>query len=437
MAQAADRTPGEHAKASLSPAVRRRVYASELSISNDAVSIQRFPFAELRKSPLIVDAIYEGGTSGNLGDDPIHRLIKACGNQGGFRAISGQSLGTCSLLILSSSGTDPDWPDRLDAESGVYTYYGDNKRPGHDLHDTPRRGNQLLRDMFAASSVLPKRAQIPPILVFTKTGDGRSVMFRGLAVPSLSEDEGLVAIWRQTDGMRFQNYRAKFDLLDCREVPRPWIDALSDGDLETARKHAPGPWRDWINRGIVKSLKAPKTVTHRNRESQLPASGDLVGRKILSTLQELFSATPHDFEFVAAEIFKMIEPRVFDLEITRKSADGGRDAIGRLRIGGEQQDSDGIFADFALEAKAYGETNGVGVKETSRLISRLRHRQFGVIVTTSYISPQAYKEIRSDGHPIVIISGIDIARIMRTRGLNSAARIKTWVDQILAVGSRP
>ena len=436
MAHAADRIPGERTNGTPSPAVRRRVYASELSNSNEAQSIQRFAFTELREAPLIVDAIYEGGSRGNLGDDPIHRLIRSCGNQGGFRAIRGQSFGACSLLILSSSGTDPDWPDRLDAQSGVFTYYGDNKRPGHDLHDTPRGGNRLLCDMFGASSVLPRRSQIPPILVFTKTGDGRSVVFRGLAVPSSSEDDGLVAIWRQTDGMRFQNYRAKFDLLDCRQVPRPWVDALSDGDLETARKHAPTPWRDWINRGVVKALKAPKTVAHRNRESQLPATGDRVGRTILSTLYERFSDAPHDFEFVAAEIFKMIEPRVFDLEITRKSADGGRDAIGRLRIGGEQQDSDGIFADFALEAKVYSETNGVGVKETSRLISRLRHRQFGIIVTTSYISPQAYKEIRADGHPIVIIAGIDIARILRSRGLSSAARIKIWVDQILAVSSR-
>ncbi|MCP1762460.1 O-acetyl-ADP-ribose deacetylase (regulator of RNase III) [Bradyrhizobium japonicum] len=36
-----------------------------------------------------------------------------------------------------------------------------------------------------------------------------------------------------------------------------------------------------------------------------------------------------------------------------------------------------------LEAKCYGSGNSVGVREMSRLISRLRHRQFGVLVTTS------------------------------------------------------
>jgi hypothetical protein len=33
-----------------------------------------------------------------------------------------------------------------------------------------------------------------------------------------------------------------------------------------------------------------------------------------------------------------------------------------------------------------------GVREMSRLISRLRHRQFGVLVTTSYVDNQAYRE---------------------------------------------
>jgi hypothetical protein len=47
--------------------------------------------------------------------------------------------------------------------------------------------------------------------------------------------------------------------------------------------------------------------------------------------------------------------------------------------------ADRISLDFALEAKCYAPENGVGVKELSRLISRLRHRQFGILVTTSFL----------------------------------------------------
>lgn len=58
--------------------------------------------------------------------------------------------------------------------------------------------------------------------------------------------------------------------------------------------------------------------------------------------------------------------------------------------------ADPVAVEFALEAKCYAPGHGVGVRETSRLISRLRHRQFGVLVTTSHLDRQAYKEIRED-----------------------------------------
>jgi len=48
--------------------------------------------------------------------------------------------------------------------------------------------------------------------------------------------------------------------------------------------------------------------------------------------------------------------------------------------------SDPVAVEFALEAKCYAANHGVGVRETSRLIFRLRHRQFGVLVTTSYLA---------------------------------------------------
>ena len=43
-----------------------------------------FKFNELETADLIVDAIYEGGKSGNVVDDPLTKLLSV-GNQGGFR----------------------------------------------------------------------------------------------------------------------------------------------------------------------------------------------------------------------------------------------------------------------------------------------------------------------------------------------------------------
>jgi hypothetical protein len=83
--------------------------------------------------------------------------------------------------------------------------------------------------------------------------------------------------------------------------------------------------------------------------------------------------------------------------------------------------------DFALEAKCYSPENGVGVKELSRLISRLRHRQFGILVTTSFLGHQAYQELRSDRHPVVVIIGTDIAAILVKGGLRTPEVVWEWL----------
>ncbi|MFN5497661.1 MAG: hypothetical protein ACK5C3_13925, partial [bacterium] len=163
------------------PAVRRRLYSDGGRARLLQSEQQHFPYKSLPTAPIIVDAIYQGSGAVGHGADPLSKLIPGCPNEGGFRAMGGRSFGKCKILVLSSSGADPDWPDRLDVESGVYTYYGDNKKPGHELHKTPKGGNELLRQMFAATVAIHERAKTPPILVFTKTGNGRDVMFRGLA----------------------------------------------------------------------------------------------------------------------------------------------------------------------------------------------------------------------------------------------------------------
>ena len=83
---------------------------------------------------------------------------------------------------------------------------------------------------------------------------------------------------------------------------------------------------------------------------------------------------------------------------------------------------------FAVEAKCYDLNNAVGVKETSRLISRIRHRQFGVFVTTSYVDIQAYKEIIEDEHPIAIISGVDIIDILYQNEITNIDKLKEYLN---------
>lgn len=83
--------------------------------------------------------------------------------------------------------------------------------------------------------------------------------------------------------------------------------------------------------------------------------------------------------------------------------------------------------EWSLEAKLYAPGNGAGVKETSRLISQLRHREFGVFVTTSYVGRQAYEELRGDQHPVIVICGRDIANLLKGHGYSSPVAVRAWL----------
>ena len=74
-----------------------------------------------------------------------------------------------------------------------------------------------------------------------------------------------------------------------------------------------------------------------------------------------------------------------------------------------------------------------GVKEVSRLISRLRHRQFGIFVTTSCVGTQAYKEVVEDGHPVLFLCGVDIIEILREHGRWTVAALDEWLAQVAPV----
>src|ERR1017187_10394764 len=213
-----------------------------------------FPFSALPTADLVIDAVYEGGAKGNAGDDVLGKLIPGAGNQGGFRAVG--SWDAPRLVILYSSMDDPDWPDFIDVYTGVFTYFGDTKKPGFDLHDTPRRGNKLLQSCFASLHNAPdQRVKIPPFLVFAKGSKGRDVVFRGLAVPGAEADpaDDLVAIWRSKKGERFQNYRAKFTILDTGIVSREWIESVRA--KEPLHTSAPVSWRTWFEKGVYEPAK--------------------------------------------------------------------------------------------------------------------------------------------------------------------------------------
>ncbi|MBX5128507.1 restriction endonuclease [Rhizobium lentis] len=387
---------------------------------------------ELSAVDLQVDAVYVGTRKDGAPADPLNALLKVA-NQGGFR-YRGEARKKLELLVLKTNMDDPDWPDELDPETGIFTYYGDNKVPGVDLHDTKKSGNLILRTIFEDARAGERgRRLVPPIFLFARAGTSRTLRFLGLAVPGASDldaSEELVAIWRSTKGQRFQNYRARFTVLDAARMPRAWVDSI----IARRPDHslAPEAWQLWRKTGKRKALVAPRTLEYRSPAEQLPADGP--SSAIAQAIRHHFIGRWHAFEHCAVALAQMMIPQIAALDVTRPTRDGGRDGIGQLRVG---SGASGILVDFALEAKCYPLTKGVGADDMSRLISRLRHRQFGVIVTTSYVTPQIYEEIKQDQHPIVVIAARDIVELLRRNGRGSLEAVRTWLNEEFPAEEKP
>lgn len=379
------------------------------------------PFEELHESDLYIDAVYEGGNKKNISDDPISKLMK-CENMGGFRKLGSVNPFSMRYVTIYSSLRDLDWVDHFDLENGRFIYFGDNKSPGTPINQTKKKGNEILEKTYHALH-LEDRSSTPPFFVFTKGEKGRDVVFRGLAVPGvegMSSNEDLIALWKTKEGFRYQNYKATFTILDVPVIRRGWLDDLYEGKTMTC--NTPSVYKKWVETGIYTPLRSSGSIKYRKKGEQLPS--DKAGMEIVKIIYDHFSEDAFEFEGFAAELVKLMDSNIIRCDLTRPWVDGGRDAMGDYRIG---EENNSIKVEFALEAKRYDVTSGVGVRHTSRLISRIRHRQFGILVTSSYVSEQAYKEIAEDGHPIIVISSGDIVDILRKSGFNSVEMVSRWL----------
>ena len=375
-------------------------------------------FKDLERSDLVIDEIYCGGTVPNMSSEALNKLM-LCSNSGGFRQVKNKD-GKYAYCVLYTTGEDVDWKDYLDAELGRFIYYGDNKKEGHSIHNTSRKGNEILRTCFEKLEN-NDRDSIIPFFIFQKV-KGRDVRFLGLAVPGddrLTKEEQLISVWSQKDGRRYQNYKAIFSILDVSTIDRRWLMDLKNS-IDNS-KYEPEVWKEWQKKGKCKHLTAKKVVQYRNKEEQLPKQKQDL--KMLKEIYDYFD-DPYEFEKCAAKIAQLMDNNIVAYDLTKTRRDGGRDAIGKYRIG---TDKSNIQVEFALEAKRYDINNSVGVKETSRLISRLKHREFGILITTSYVDMQTYKEIVEDGHPIVIIAAIDIIHILKKSGIKTVEDVRKWL----------
>lgn len=374
---------------------------------------------------LFIDAIYKANPLlPNLGGEVLSKLLQV-GNQGGFRFKG--TVKRPQFIALFTSGEDVYWRDDFNSDLGIFLYYGDQKTPGKDLTDTKFKGNLILQEIFewACSDNIAIRRQIPPIFVFKKV-HGRDLQFLGLAVPGIGgkpQKDWLTAVWGATNkGKRFLNYKSYFTILDTKKgckaevnqsgINLGWLTDIERNDA-CGSKYAPIEWLNYIENRKYHSLTAIRETSIKTKEEQLPPESNQVQCQMLNALQDYFFQKDrgYSFESFASDIVQQIDENVIRLDVTRPFKDGGIDAIGKYQVFNAGTQS--VIVDFYLQAKCYAPFKAaVGVTDTSRLISRIKNRQFGVMVTTSYINSQAYKEIVEDGHPIVLVTGKTIIDVL-------------------------
>ncbi len=392
---------------------------------------------------MYIDAIYRADPQvKNLGAEVLSKLM-GVKNQGGFRYLGKTECP--SFVTLFTSGEDIYWRDAVDSDCGIFMYYGDQKTPGRELHDTNLNGNLILKEVFdfACSDDPQIRKKVPPIFVFKKAR-GRDIQFLGLVVPGIQgkpQKDWLTAVWgADRNGNRFLNYKSLFTIIDpskgCAAEPGEsgislaWLNDIENGNAYDSQ-YAPIEWKKYIDRKKFLSLTAFRETSVKSKEEQLPESSEATKTVMLQALHDYFIKKDrgYGFEQFACRIIETLDDNVASIEVTRPFKDGGIDGIGKYRVFGTGTQS--VLVDFYLQAKCYAPfSSAVGVNDTSRLISRIKDRQFGIMVTTSYVNQQAYQELLDDGHPIVLVTGRTIMDLIFDRyEIRSVEDLNEWLDR--------
>ncbi|WP_018403440.1 hypothetical protein [Marinobacter gelidimuriae] len=367
---------------------------------------------KLEDTDLIVDRIYREPQNRNASDNPRPKLLDV-DNRYGFRRLENRrNFSTLNLLVLESNLNDPDWSDHIDTYYDIFTYY-DNKSI-NEIHDTTRKGNLILRNLFNARHPSQPFDHFPVMLLFNKDGDNRDICFLALAVPvaqDLRVVEHLVAIWCSNDpkNKRHKNYELVFTIPGVPIVSIYWLKDIRNRKTVSS-PHLSRPWLEWTLSRKYTLLYTPHRIEIRKKEPRLLERPE--NSRLLKIILKKYQKPQYYFEHKTTNIVRIILSRDGHFQINQLYKYSSHNAKSKYIIG---SGTSSIDIKFALEERFFRKESGVFIKKLSWLKSRPKRQPFGAPETTSNLTIQAYKEPIGDSHPVTLIPDGDIISTFRKR----------------------
>lgn len=357
----------------------------------------------------VIGEEYTDKANPNKPEDQFSRWIRGplktgIGMMGGIRRLKSHSPPNedeCTAVILVSnkkrrpSGLDNPWEDRIDLENGEIKYWGDAKKnPEKDFRNY--KGNSLLMNIYEQSTIKNEREKTPPILFFQKPRVG-VVRFCGLVVIENVEIKRFLH-----EKVPVPNYLFHLSILNEDKIELDWIHERTKSGNDDK---SPEAWEDWVESGHVDKYSIWKRSV-RKKSEQLPDSREDI--KLLNKLRKVFSS--REFEFLAKYV--LMENADFnDLKVTPSTGDEGFDLIGDLFVSNLD-----LKIKILVEVKNWKIDSSVGVKEVSRLASRIEKGQQGIFISSSYFSKPAQVETNKT-HPIKLISSSEFLNLVKNTNL--------------------
>lgn len=224
----------------------------------------RYRFEDLEFADFISGSVYES-RGGGFANEPLHQLFKlegykAVGTQSGIRRskVEVKGIDTEAYIVIVNTHEVEEWKNEYNQMTRILKYYGDNRTPGKEIHDTKQKGNLTFKKVFdLAYGGEASRSKLPPIFYFERYGPRSDMKFIGLAVPYVSgktREEALNVNTYSTEGGTFENYEASFSIIDALHIKREWLTDLKL-NRQSYSPFAPVEWMDFIVLGNIDKQK--------------------------------------------------------------------------------------------------------------------------------------------------------------------------------------